>query len=127
MTAPTVRRAATSAAAVIAAHDLIARYGFWSGGFGDHAWGFSVEGAIYEACGLRLGDLDLLDPVSDDDFRRWETATAAIRAVALDLGVLAPSRAFGAVCDWSEQGDRDRALVMLRRVWGRLMVAGGAA
>lgn len=127
MTAPTVRRVGTPAAAVIAAHDLIARYGFWRGGFGTHTWGFSVEGAIYEVCGVRMSDLDLADPSSVDDFRRWATATAAIRAVALDLGVVEPSRQYGAVCDWSEQGDRDRALVMLRRVWGRLMTAGGTS
>lgn len=127
MTAPTTVRAATPAAAVIAAHDLIARYGFWTGGFGTHPLGFSVEGGIYEACGLRESDLDLADPDSPEMHRRWVVATAAIRAVAADLGVTVPSRAFGAVCDWSEQADRERALILLRRVWGRLMTAGGAA
>lgn len=104
------------------AAELIARHGFWSGGFGSYALGFSIEGAVYEALRLRDGDLDLVTDIANDD-PRWAASKEAFAAVAAMLPLPPPMRprcAFAAVCDWSEAHTSAVAAVQLL---GRAAVA----
>jgi hypothetical protein len=98
---PAVDTVLTEAAA------LIVRHGFHPFGFGGRhrpdnltCPGYSIEGAIYEALGLLIDNFTL-SPAGKDD-PRWQIANGAFTAVAAHMGVKVPSRAFGAVCDWSE-------------------------
>lgn len=103
------------AAILHGARDLIARYGFWRGGFGTYAIGFSIEGAIYEIAGFREDDLNLRDPKTAADRQRWAAVIEAIQAVARVLGETRLGRAPGRVYDASERLDKAGADALLLR------------
>lgn len=94
---------------------LIRERGFWQQGFGNHSIGFSVEGAIYQALGLREDDLNLVDDPSQCDKKRWDLAATVFTAVAEQLNEPTPSSVYSKVCNWSETGTRAAALVLLDR------------
>ena len=69
------------------AFDLITRYGFDGGGFGESATGFSLEGAVYEALRLRVDFFGLRDvspaeeylyALADEVFALLLTSTAQV-------------------------------------------------
>jgi hypothetical protein len=129
--APTGRRPETTIELVARAYDLIDRYGLAGrhAGYGSYTDGLSIEGAVYDALGLRE-DFFNLSEAPAVVYRRADDAFLLL-AAALGTPGLKPGRAQALVIrtsqDWASESrygsGRGQALELLATVFAELTEA----